>query len=161
MMRTAVATCRECGQEFTEQVEGSYSYDASLHCRKALEAHERETGHKTGANLPAEYLKGHSDPYTAAVITVLECYWRALEAGEVLEPTEGMVFSLKPHWDTVEGREQFISGLDEQYTNELRKNAEHWTHRGFTKHPAFYRLPDRMRLALCQELEGVLVAYHA
>ena len=161
-MRTAVATCKTCGKEFTQDVPAEFQpFTSMTEVKKLLLSHELVAHGSThwAAIYLDEYCRGHPDPYTAAVIATLEFFWRALEAGIVIDPDALHTFSIKLHWGTVEGRERFVAGLDAQYTTEQLVHALAWETRRLTHHPQFFRMPDPMRLALCQQLETVLLAY--
>lgn len=106
------------------------------------------------------YTPGHWNPEVAEGIAVLQRFWEAMERDEYIAPEDGYQFTIKPHWATVQGREQLIANLDEMYVNELKGNKTTWDQMGIRKHPQFFRLSDPMRLAMAQELEKLLVKYN-
>ena len=74
-------------------------------------------------------------------------------------PDPSYIFQVKLEWGTPEGRERLVGLLDEEFLNELLTHEVHWSGKGVTKHPEFYRAPDAARLTLAQRLDVVLVKY--
>jgi len=101
------------------------------------------------------YHQGHSRPKVAALIAVLEQAYRDLQSGVWWGPEGRPRFPLRHAWETAAGREALISFLDSEFSYELG-HWEGWGSHGITDHPSFYRLPDPMRIALCQRLHAVI-----
>lgn len=106
---------------------------------------------------------GHDNPKVAAIINILDEAYIALINDESWDPDPEYIFTVKPKWATVEGRERLIGAIDEEFLKEFRqKSGSQWYwayYFGITHHPEFFRLPDSFRLALAQRLEQILIQY--
>ncbi len=106
---------------------------------------------------------GHENPKVAAIITLLDDAYTALINEDPWGPDPEYIFTVKPHWATVEGRERLIGSIDEEFLKEFRqKTGQQWYwayYFNITKHPGFFQLSDSFRLALAQKLEQILIQY--
>lgn len=102
----------------------------------------------------------HTNPKVDALGKVLDAaYHEMLGHGMVWPIDDYYEYSLRPQWNTKEGREQLITYLDGVFLEEIRKNQSYWQRAGITKIPEFYRLSEPQRIALAQQLHEVLLQY--
>lgn len=102
----------------------------------------------------------HTNPKVDSLIKVIDAaYHEMLGQGMMWPIDDYYVYSLRPQWNTHEGREQLISTIDGEFLKEIKQNHSYWNGKGITKIPELYRLSEPQRVALCQQLHEVLLKY--